>query len=48
MTIGPGSALLNAFLEDAAPGTDAFPADQWGDDPLTVVRHATVHVFCWH
>ncbi|HVC62458.1 MAG TPA: serine protease [Acetobacteraceae bacterium] len=48
MTIGPGSALLNAFLENAAPGTDAFPADQWGDDPLTVVRHATVHVFCWH
>lgn len=48
MTIGPGSALLDAFLENAAPGTDAFPADQWGDDPLTVVRHATVHVFCWH
>ncbi len=48
MTIGPGSALLDAFLEDAAPGTNAFPADQWGDDPLTVVRHATVHVFCWH
>ena len=48
MTIGPGSALLNSFLEDAAPGTDSFPADQWGDDPLTVVRHATVHVFCWH
>lgn len=48
MTIGPGSALLNAFLENAAPGTNAFPADQWGDDPLTVVRRATVHVFCWH
>ncbi len=48
MTIGPGSALLDAFLENAAPGTTAFPADQWGDDPLTVVRHATVHVFCWH
>lgn len=47
MTIGPGSALLTRFLENAAPGTDAFPADQWGDDPLTVVRHATVHVFCW-
>jgi hypothetical protein len=48
MTVGPGSALLDAFLESAAPGTDAFPADQWGDDPLAVVRHATVHVFCWH
>jgi S1-C subfamily serine protease len=48
MTIGPGSALLDAFLDDAAPGTDGFPADQWGDDPLTVVRHATVHVFCWN
>jgi S1-C subfamily serine protease len=48
MTIGPGSALLAAFLDNAAPGTTAFPADQWGDDPLTVVRHATVHVFCWH
>ena len=48
MAIGPGSALLSAFLENAAPGTEAFPADQWGDDPITVVRHATVHVFCWH
>jgi len=48
MTIGPGSALLDAFLENAAPGTNGFPADQWGDDPLTVVRHATVHVFCWN
>jgi S1-C subfamily serine protease len=47
MTIGPGSALLIAFLDETAPGTDAFPADQWGDDPLTVVRHATVHVLCW-
>jgi S1-C subfamily serine protease len=48
LAIGPGSALLNGFLADAAPGTDDFPADQWGDDPLTVARHATVHVFCWH
>jgi S1-C subfamily serine protease len=48
IAIGPGSALLDAFLDDAAPGTTAFPADQWGDDPLTVVRHATVHVFCWN
>jgi S1-C subfamily serine protease len=48
IAVGPGSALLDAFLQDEAPGTDAFPADQWGDDPLTVVRHATVHVFCWY
>ncbi len=48
MTIGPGSALLTSFLENAAPGTNSFPADQWGEDPLTVVRHATVHVLCWH
>jgi len=48
VAIGPGSALLGAFLDNAAPGTNAFPADQWGDDPITVVRHATVHVFCWN
>jgi S1-C subfamily serine protease len=48
MTIGPGSALLSTFLESAAPGTNAYPADQWGDDPLTVVRRATVHVFCFN
>ncbi|HEY1930760.1 MAG TPA: serine protease [Acetobacteraceae bacterium] len=46
--IGPGSARLAKFLEDEEPGLDAFPASQWGDDPLSVVRHATVHVFCWH
>ena len=48
LAVGPGSALLNAFLQDEAPGTEAFPADQWGDDPLTVLRRATVHVLCWH
>lgn len=48
LAVGPGSALLDTFLADEAPGTDAFPADQWGDDPLTVVRRATVHVFCWY
>jgi len=48
LAVGPGSALLNAFLEDEAPGTDAFPADQWGDDPITVLRRATVHVLCWN
>jgi S1-C subfamily serine protease len=46
--IGPGSAQLAKFLQDEEPGLDAFPASQWGDDPLAVVRHATVHVFCWH
>jgi S1-C subfamily serine protease len=48
IAVGPGSALLDTFLQDEAPGTDAFPADQWGDDPLTEVRRATVHVFCWY
>ena len=48
LAVGPGSALLDAFLQDEAPGTDAFPADQWGDDPLVVLRRATVHVLCWH
>jgi S1-C subfamily serine protease len=48
VAIGPGSRLLDDFLQDEAPGTNAFPADQWGDDPLTVVRRATVHVFCWY
>lgn len=48
LAVGPGSALLDAFLQDEAPGTSAFPADQWGDDPLTVLRRATVHVLCWH
>jgi S1-C subfamily serine protease len=47
LTVGPGSALLDAFLQDEAPGTDAFPADQWGDDPIAVLRRATVHVLCW-
>lgn len=46
--IGPGSALLNTFLQDESPGAEAFPADQWGDDPIAVVRRATVHVICWH
>jgi len=48
LAVGPGSALLDAFLQDEAPGSDAFPADQWGDDPITVLRRATVHVLCWH
>jgi S1-C subfamily serine protease len=48
VTIGPGSARLNALLQQTAPGTDAFPADQWGEDPLTVARRATVHVYCWN
>jgi len=47
LAIGPGSALLDAFLQGEAPGTDAFPADQWGDDPIAVLRQATVHVLCW-
>lgn len=46
LVVGPGSALLSNFLQDEAPGTDAFPADQWGDDPVSVLRRATVHVFC--
>ena len=46
--IGPGAARLTQFLQDAEPGLDAFPASQWGDDPLAVARRATVHVFCWH
>ena len=48
LAIGPGSALLDTFLQDEAPGTYAFPADQWGDDPISVLKRATVHVLCWH
>ncbi|HTW71221.1 MAG TPA: serine protease [Acetobacteraceae bacterium] len=48
LAIGPGSELLDSFLQDEAPGADAFPADQWGDDPISVLKRATVHVLCWH
>ncbi|HUN41993.1 MAG TPA: trypsin-like peptidase domain-containing protein [Acetobacteraceae bacterium] len=47
LAVGPGSALLDAFLQDEAPGSYAFPADQWGDDPISVLKRATVHVLCW-
>lgn len=46
--IGPGSAQLAEFVQNQEPGVDAFPASQWGDDPLAVARRATVHVLCWH
>lgn len=48
IAIGPGSARLTRFLQDEAPGMDALPASRWGEDPLAVVRRATVHVLCWH
>jgi S1-C subfamily serine protease len=44
---GPGAAQLSEFLEEEALGTEGFPAGQWGEDPLNVVRRATVRVFCW-
>ena len=48
VAIGPGSGALTTFLQHEAPGTDAYAANRWGNDPLDVARRATVHVLCWH